>query len=783
MSTPFDRFGALLAGSWLSSIRHNVLRHVLTQIAIRTTPDLALSPEQVGPEARAIDLMLVLYDLDTRSDGQVRILCDRTPDDAESTLRWTPRRLTAFGKHVASDGFDRKLRNALASLLEESSLDVFESPLGPVTQPTTPLPGGLPTREFGDASSNRPGYTGPNDPGYQRGSVQLPTTKVMPWEPNLPSSDDAFDLDHLGDGMASTRSKPPQWPLDTDSSSSDSVTLEFSDPDIVTFEFDASPEPEAPSGAEPSTEDAPAPPATRFVNSEIDGYDRSTGLVANQAYRLNIGVDLQSSPNSIGGTTVLCSVEGRETPIEVNLVSADFQIDHPKASFTLPATGASDRAVFEIVPRKAGTGTIDVILFANGNFLQTHTLTLEVGQPAVQIPTTATTGRDIESAATLNVRHVQVMVERKDNYYEITYFRPTTIRTRLPITAEAIDKSLRRLRKTLEEIIAERDGQWKAPLQQGVQLDPATGQATLRKLAAAGQALFMDIFFPKQASDALLQISQALIKDTATPDRVIQIIQSDCPIPWALLYPTTSLDTSQARWDGFLGASHVIEQLLLQEIYPVRSTEIQGHDRVTISVNVNQAIDDQFKGEFVAPQLAYWGKVDPEHVEVTYRTSGSQLLEALGNAQTPDQVMYFYCHAVSAGVNAPNDDEPTHLLFGGQDQLTMQQLQYQAGVGVKLAQTPLVFVNACQSAQMSSVYDDSFVPYFLGKGARGVIGTECSAPAYFAADWANNFFTRFLDGKSIGTVVKELRRKYWNEHGNPLGLIYSVYCDCDTRIV
>jgi hypothetical protein len=28
----------------------------------------------------------------------------------------------------------------------------------------------------------------------------------------------------------------------------------------------------------------------------------------------------------------------------------------------------------------------------------------------------------------------------------------------------------------------------------------------------------------------------------------------------------------------------------------------------------------------------------------------------------------------------------------------------------------------------------------------------------------------------------ELRQQFLREHGNPLGLLYTVYCDADTRI-
>jgi hypothetical protein len=70
----------------------------------------------------------------------------------------------------------------------------------------------------------------------------------------------------------------------------------------------------------------------------------------------------------------------------------------------------------------------------------------------------------------------------------------------------------------------------------------------------------------------------------------------------------------------------------------------------------------------------------------------------------------------------------------------------------------------------------------MAKGARGVIGTECKTPMLFAIEWANAFFDRFLEGAPVGETVLDLRQDFLRQHGNPLGLIYAVHCDADTRV-
>ncbi len=71
----------------------------------------------------------------------------------------------------------------------------------------------------------------------------------------------------------------------------------------------------------------------------------------------------------------------------------------------------------------------------------------------------------------------------------------------------------------------------------------------------------------------------------------------------------------------------------------------------------------------------------------------------------------------------------------------------------------------------------------MAKGARGVIGSEGDVPALFAAKWAECFLNGFISGEPLGELLLNLRRKFLSDHNNILGLLYSLYCDGDTRIV
>jgi hypothetical protein len=100
----------------------------------------------------------------------------------------------------------------------------------------------------------------------------------------------------------------------------------------------------------------------------------------------------------------------------------------------------------------------------------------------------------------------------------------------------------------------------------------------------------------------------------------------------------------------------------------------------------------------------------------------------------------------------------------------------------RLSKNPLIFINACESADLTPRFYAGFVPYFLAKGARGVIGTECKTPVMFAIKFAEAFFDHLLNGEPVGESILRVRRELLEQHRNPLGLMYSVHCDADTRI-
>ena len=164
------------------------------------------------------------------------------------------------------------------------------------------------------------------------------------------------------------------------------------------------------------------------------------------------------------------------------------------------------------------------------------------------------------------------------------------------------------------------------------------------------------------------------------------------------------------------------------------------------------------------------------------RTTASEVTGALSDGQGPDQVLYFYCHGLAQGVDDVGGVSASTLMLSGSSRITLDDLYMYAPTDDHFANTPLVFINACESAKLSPLIYDGFVPYFMAKGARGVIGTEVETPALFAIEWAKRFFDRFLKGESVGEIFLALRKEFYEQNRNLMGLLYALYVDGDTRL-
>jgi hypothetical protein len=529
----------------------------------------------------------------------------------------------------------------------------------------------------------------------------------------------------------------------------------------------------------------------RFFRADLEDLDDLQPLGAGLQYTIAFSVAL-SDAGALAASEFADEVLAAADPdvtvfdLTVQLDSDDFEIyGQSLRPLRVPRTGRSlGKARFDISPRHAGACRLTATVHNKGNFVQQIELTIPVGdrRPQVEI---STRGRSPGSVAVLKPRDISIILEPgAKGGFSCTAIGSVAGRTTLPITDNELASAVTAAREAMMQVILLQHD-YEAVFQEAIDIPAEAGEEALRTLAEAGADLFQKLFLhPAGGADA--KAVGRWLRDYATDPTLrltFQVVAHEAPIPWALLYLGDASEDAELDWNNFLGMRHIVEQLPLQTSLSTRNYEIPSKPSLAVSLNVNTSIDADLGITLVEEHQQYWADtaVGLDDLDLVTRSTRREVVAALKNPQTSDRIVYFYCHATAGDPAHANPDEAAIIMSQG-DVLRLDYLNRNASTEIQLAGNPLVFINACESAELSPLFYNGFVPYFMAKGARGVIGTECKTPALFAIEWANEFFKRFLDGKAVGETVLQLRQDFLREHNNPLGLIYAIHCDADTRI-
>jgi hypothetical protein len=182
----------------------------------------------------------------------------------------------------------------------------------------------------------------------------------------------------------------------------------------------------------------------------------------------------------------------------------------------------------------------------------------------------------------------------------------------------------------------------------------------------------------------------------------LQIVAENMPVPWGPLYVGDASSGARLDWDNFMGMRHIIERIPLQNTLTVSDPGIPSDKpQLMVSLNVNSGIDTQMHSDFVAQQQAFWAdaKASRKRVRVTAQTTSAEVVKALADGATEDQILYFYCHAESSGLTDPGGPDTSCLVLTDAS-ITLGDLNLDAPTTTLLRGNPLVFVNTCESAEM-----------------------------------------------------------------------------------
>lgn len=530
----------------------------------------------------------------------------------------------------------------------------------------------------------------------------------------------------------------------------------------------------------------------RVFNAWIANQPKDQPLEAGKRYELRFNVD---SPRA-DATTAMFDAEKafRGLPPDVNEVEITVALDSDDVDIigsdqqvlVVPRTGPSEGdAIFQIKPKANGIATVNAVFIANNRIFQKMTMMLQVGTLAKNVPTFNAETRGLAFAGTVALpprpNVVNLVIERRENGYLLRLLNGGSARAFLNLSETKIADLILRARDALKNIVYQRSQDGQFVYQQLDTTIPAEVHAeTLKSLARLGFYLYQELFFaPGNGVDAQ-NLGNLLRQISQQKQLRIAIVAERFIFPWALLYDRPQVDMNAIDPDSFWGFKHVVEYM--PEF--ANPTPVSFIPQINVTGNLklgfvcNTTIDDELTrkglGPVVKPQSEFLKTL--QGVEVTEYPNRGDLYGLLGNPDNPEQLLYFYCHAVS---NLPGEkdgvDGSRFLLSDGA--ASVADMKFEAPItGVPLRQAPLVFLNACQSAELSPFLYDGLIPYLVGKGMRGVIGTEVDTPALFAAEFAREFLTRFTaGGKPLGDLLLELRREYLEQKNNVMGLLYALY--------
>ncbi|TEU17018.1 MAG: CHAT domain-containing protein [Anaerolineales bacterium] len=145
-----------------------------------------------------------------------------------------------------------------------------------------------------------------------------------------------------------------------------------------------------------------------------------------------------------------------------------------------------------------------------------------------------------------------------------------------------------------------------------------------------------------------------------------------------------------------------------------------------------------------------------------------------------DEIHHLSCHAHT------DEKHPwkSSLRLAGNQRITLEEMEEHladlecSGTEHKTKEMPLVFFNACETAEMTPKGMISFPQYFLLDNKNcGFIGTETGIPGSFASEFCQQFYLHLLRGCGVGEAIFEARHTMLRRYNNPLGILYTSYVD------
>jgi cholesterol oxidase len=299
--------------------------------------------------------------------------------------------------------------------------------------------------------------------------------------------------------------------------------------------------------------------------------------------------------------------------------------------------------------------------------------------------------------------------------------------------------------------------------------------AEWRALASDGYALF-DRCFPRGTQ------LRALLEKLLPGSRIdLHWGEQSGPgwvshVPWALMYmdPVDVTGKTPADPEKFLGFRFRIGT---RSWRVNNGSVVLGGPNVAHSLNIlywgrkpgdDVAVEAQWQAQEYAS--SEFSRLLPDPTAADWKQQVVLAMDAPG--PSPVAVVYFYCHC-SVG-----DGAQPCLRFGStskhEDTIGRNDLSQRS-----IPDGPLVFANACTTAQADPHMTSELEQAFFQRGVRAFIGTETKVPIRLASKFAwlyFQFFYRRVDSAPMpaGEALTQARMFLWTQYRSVGGLFYSM---------
>jgi hypothetical protein len=355
------------------------------------------------------------------------------------------------------------------------------------------------------------------------------------------------------------------------------------------------------------------------------------------------------------------------------------------------------------------------------------------------------------------------------------------------------------IRKTLSDLSKQYESFLATGDEEKLQCHPEKVKPLWKALAEWGRSQYLQFFDLRDENSAdLIQWSKD-IKHLKGSRIII-----DSPIgniPWGLFYDKEVPEDLGDHYicemlEHFWGTQYELEVLPQYPRNLVLWHHVLNNNECTrLIVTINQDIKD-----FAARQQSFFEGVATQLNVATGGLSSPLMLNyqkkdviaSMILRQEPQHLLYFFCHHKKAGGSwtkrGYRDYEDTRIVIQGEnaqaDAATIGLSEMYKNEQIKSFRfPPVVFLNACESAQVDIGDPTSFMLYFINTlKAYAFIGTEAEIPGAFAHPFGARFVEEFLKCRPIGEILYKARRDFAQRYNNPFGLYYTLYGNGNVRL-